>query len=281
MVYDNGKRYELKLTDPYWMGQGEEAREDLCLHGWVKITIGDWKTKVDCTVTAAALFLLRTLEEDWLAGQQENLLFPCCGYGMFFDESAGRVVIVGCPGGQDCTVLHEGDNVRVIPPEGGEEIVPLTVYRRMVVDFVRDVERIYRESPMKFLGEDAQDRRAWQAFREEWNLRSGWVEVTDGEGLEKMCQACGYFHDWELYAMTWHNPDRWYTPTLLVELILYPEEITMEMEFSGEVELSLQRLLNDHYIFGVDVGAEGDRLFWQTSDGDRISAKRIRWRMGE
>jgi len=280
LVCCNGKQYELKLTDPYWMSQGEEEREDLCLHGWVKITIGDWKTVVDCTVTAAALFLLRTLEEDWLAGQQENLLFPCCGFGVFFDESAGRVVIVGCPGGEDCTVLHEGDNLRVIPPKGGEEIVPLTVYRKMVMNFVRDVERIYRESPMKFLGKDNLDRRAWQAFREEWNLRSGWVEVTDGEGLEKMCRACGYFHDWELYAMTCNVPNR-FCPVLRLwmELMLYPEEIPMEMEFSGDVEIALQRLLNGNYIFGVDVWAEGDRLFWQTSDGDRISAKRIRWRM--
>ena len=85
--------FVLAPTNLHWIDETTDPAKDMCAHGSVRFRIGEDvfadETK-DCTVSAAALYLLRTLEEP-LAGdpRREEALFPCCGFTML-DVNAPR-----------------------------------------------------------------------------------------------------------------------------------------------------------------------------------------------
>ena len=107
-----------------WINGEADDPEDLCLHGHAVARIAGETVEFDCAVSAAALYLLKSLTEDHLLGQGEQF-FPCCGFFCIADEAGESVEIVGCDNGADWTVLHEGENVRLILPDGREQTLPL------------------------------------------------------------------------------------------------------------------------------------------------------------
>jgi hypothetical protein len=55
----------VEATGLGWLGQGDDADWDQCVHGIVTCTVGSIAiTSRECNLTAASLFLLRTLEHD-------------------------------------------------------------------------------------------------------------------------------------------------------------------------------------------------------------------------
>ena len=81
--------------------------------------------------------------------------------------------IVGCDNGADWTLRHEGENVRLILPDGKEQVVPLADYRAQVFAFADKVEGYYRRCAPKVLPEDEFGRRGFLAFWREWRRRRG------------------------------------------------------------------------------------------------------------
>lgn len=155
-----------------WINGETDDPEDLCLHGHAVARIAGETVEFDCAVSAAALYLLKSLTEDHLLGQGEQF-FPCCGFFCIADEAGESVEIVGCDNGADWTVLHEGENVRLILPDGREQTLPLSAYREQVFRFADKVEAHYAASAPKVLPEDEFDRRGFLAFWREWRRRRG------------------------------------------------------------------------------------------------------------
>ncbi|MCC3160260.1 hypothetical protein LJ737_23690 [Hymenobacter sp. 15J16-1T3B] len=173
--------FTLRLLGIRWLDTLDET-EDLCAHGSVQVGIGA-ETVSDAshpewTVSAAALFLLRTLtrnhspDEPVGAGQ----LLPCCGFTMwYFPENGPDTLVLGCPSGIDWTVQHEGDAVRLTTAAGTTAAVPSGEYRAQVLAFADEVERFYHRSKPKSTPTDPLDAAGYARFWEEWQqLREQW-----------------------------------------------------------------------------------------------------------
>jgi hypothetical protein len=160
----------LRPTNLHWL-EGMEDRYDCCAHSGVEFCIdgkqivaeqaGDW------TVSAAALYLLRTLSQPRKRnGQPGQQLFPCCGNGLFAGED-GDVVIVGCNGGIDFDVTTDGNDV-IITSDAREYLVGAKEWRRSVCRFSDLVQEFYARSAAKEPGDDAP---GFQCFMAEWQRR--------------------------------------------------------------------------------------------------------------
>ena len=155
-----------------WINGEADDPEDLCLHGRAVAVIGETRLEYDCTVSAAALYLLKTLTQDHIL-KTDNQLLPCCGFFLIADDTLSNVTIVGCDNGVDWSVIHQGEEVKLVLEDGREEVVPLPAYREEVFRFADKVEAYYRRCAPKKLPEDEFDRRGYQAFWNEWHRRRG------------------------------------------------------------------------------------------------------------
>ncbi len=162
--------FSIDASGFHWISGAPDDPEDLCLHGHAEAEIGGELLEYDCTVSAAALYLLKSLTEDHIMGSGEQML-PCCGFFLVADEAGENVEIIGCDHGEDWTVLHDGDNVRLITPSGCETVVPIGEYRGEVFRFADKVADFYRSCSPKREPGDEFDRRGWAAFRREWHRR--------------------------------------------------------------------------------------------------------------
>jgi len=75
-------QFELHILGLKWLDRMEETN-DLCVHGKVYLKIGNETLcdadKGEWTLSPTALYLMRTLEEDYEPGQYASQLIPCCG----------------------------------------------------------------------------------------------------------------------------------------------------------------------------------------------------------
>ena len=155
----------------HWMDDSVNDPDDLCLHGNAVATIGDRELEYeDCTVSATALYLLKTLTEDHIINH-DNQMLPCCGFCLIANDDLTGVTISGCPNGIDWSVIHSGDSVRLILDDGYEISIPMEQYREEVIRFADLIEGYYRTCPPKVLPEDEFDRNGYLAFWNEWHRR--------------------------------------------------------------------------------------------------------------
>ena len=140
---------------------------------------GDW------TVSAAALYLLRTLSEshtkDNPVGDQ---LFPCCGHCMWDIEGNEDVVIVGCPNGADFEVIHDGNEIIIGSAPARIYRIPLSDWRAAVCDFSDAVRSFYAASSPK----QPADQDEAKGFRNSW--MNGTVGGHWRIPGETPCMAC-------------------------------------------------------------------------------------------
>ncbi len=157
----------------HWLERSPEAG-DLCAHGGVVIRMGDElladHREQAWTLSAAALFLLRTLESDHTkqapVGDQ---LFPCCGHAMYACPDGESVVIPGCPSGLDFEVRHR-DRVVDLSIEAREVELTEEAWRGAVVAFSDEIEAFYGSAANKrFFDREAE--LGYTAFRREWASR--------------------------------------------------------------------------------------------------------------
>lgn len=171
--------FDIQLLDIHWI-QNVDDPTDLCAHGHVYVRIGkevvtDQNT-LDITVSSTALYLMRTLKENYKQDDYASQLLPCCGHFFVGDEGDDFVNICGCPSGIDWTIIHLGDNyVKHISESGQEAVIDKKLYTDLVLAFADRVEQFYEISQTKKIPEDEFDRNGYLAFWREWRkLRNEW-----------------------------------------------------------------------------------------------------------
>lgn len=162
--------FTIDATELQWIDGSRDNPTDLCLHGHAVAVIGGKKLEYDATVSATALYLLKTLSEDHIMGGNIQML-PCCGHFMIPDGELSEVTILGCGNGLDWSVIHVGDSVKLIPEDRTEVTVPLEEYKAEVFRFADKIEAFYRSCTPKVLPEDAFERNGYIAFWNEWHRR--------------------------------------------------------------------------------------------------------------
>lgn len=72
--------FRIEIVSKYWINNLADDPEDRCLHGDVKAFIGEETFETSCTISAMALRLLKTLDEDHTIPNCEEQMLPCCGF---------------------------------------------------------------------------------------------------------------------------------------------------------------------------------------------------------
>lgn len=165
--------FKIDTNRLHWITGEADDPQDLCLHGHVRVKIGDRVLEDEGTVSAAALYLLKTLTEDKIAARFDIQMIPCCGHTMFANDDLTEVTISGCDNGTDWSTVHDGDYVRLILPDGFEVVIPLEDYRVEVFRFADKVEAYYRSCLPKILPEDGFELDGYVAYWKEFYRRRG------------------------------------------------------------------------------------------------------------
>ena len=161
-------------TNLHWIKDAVDDPHDLCAHSPVEFRVGDAvfvrPEDGDWTVSAAALYLLRTLTRDHRIEQPVgDHLFPCCGFSMY-DTGEEDVVICGCPSGRDCSVRHVGSDVQLQTDGGPSVTVSATEWRSAVHNFSDAIHSFYERCSLK-QPNDTEDQKGFRAFQREWDRR--------------------------------------------------------------------------------------------------------------
>lgn len=165
--------FDIEILKLNWLDKLEES-QDRCAHGKVYLRIGNEiicnEEKGEWTLSSTALYLMRTLNENYEIGEYGSQLIPCCGHFLITDENDDEfVIIIGCPNGIDWTIRHlENDQIKHISESGNEGIIDKEDYRKVVLNFANQVELFYKESKPKEIPEDEFDRKGYTAFWNEW-----------------------------------------------------------------------------------------------------------------
>ena len=161
--------FRIHVENLHWLENVNEC-ENLCLHGCARVEIGNEVFEYNAAVSATALYLLKTLTENYFINE-DNQMLPCCGFFYIADAVCESVTIIGCPNGIDWTVLHESENVRLITESGKDEVIPLKEYREEVFRFVDKIEAFYKNSLPKKIPEDEFEKNGYLTFWNEWHRR--------------------------------------------------------------------------------------------------------------
>lgn len=178
--------FELDVCEFEWIDGAKDDPEDKCLHGRVIAQIGSQSIDYCCTVSAAALYFLRTLTENHFAGEGDaGQMLPCCGHFMVADQTLENVWIGSCMYGIDFDIVHDGETIEITFFENANDVgnreeliisekarVPLSEYWEKVLKFADKVEAYYNSCKPKVLKDDF-ERDAYTAFWNEWHRRRG------------------------------------------------------------------------------------------------------------
>ena len=166
--------FDIQILRQHWIkDDGKDDITDLCSHGEVYVRIGSEelssKASGSWTLSSTALYLMRTMFDNYEYGKYASQLIPCCGHLFLADESGEFAIMPGCPNGIDWTIQHlENDQIKHISNSGEEGIINIGDYRKLVLNFVHQVERFYQENQPKKIPLDESDRRGYEAFWMEW-----------------------------------------------------------------------------------------------------------------
>ncbi len=154
-----------------WITGPDDDPDDLCLHGHVKVQIGEEYLEDYGTVSATALYLLKTLSKDKIVSEYDIQMIPCCGHFLIANDDLSEVDISGCDNGTDWSVIHEGNNVKIVLPSGYEETVDIEQYKKEVYRFADKIEAYYKSCKPKNIPDNEFDRNGYTAFWNEWHRR--------------------------------------------------------------------------------------------------------------
>lgn len=163
-------KFLIDATELCWIDGSADNASDLCLHGHAIVCIGSERIEYDATVSATALYLLKTLTEEHII-YKDNQMLPCCGHYCVPDENLENVTIYGCTEGIDWTVKHSGSDVILILESGTEVTVPLEEYRQEVYKFVDKIEDYYKSCSPKKVSSGEFEYDGYIAFWNEWHRR--------------------------------------------------------------------------------------------------------------
>ena len=163
--------FSIDVNEFTWICGPEDDPNDLCLHGHVTVQIGKTTMEYSGTVSATALYLLKTLTEDKVMSENDIQMVPCCGNFLIANKDLSEVTISGCNDGLDWSVVHENGGVKLVLPSGEEEWVPLQEYQKEVIRFADRVEAYYKSCQPKHIPDDEFARNGYLAFWNEWHRR--------------------------------------------------------------------------------------------------------------
>jgi hypothetical protein len=175
-IADRNSALILEATDLGWLGKGDEADWDQCVHGVATCTVGSIAiTSRDCNLTAASLFLLRTLEHDHTDAEPvapSNKLFPHCGHSPWVVSGERFPTLnMGCDSGDELWVRHEAGAIHLSRGELHER-VSTEAWENAVARFADQVRAFYDASPPRRRStrsqSDAMESEGWDAFWAEW-----------------------------------------------------------------------------------------------------------------
>lgn len=172
----------LEPRNMFWLGGEEGYERDLCAHGNIYFEVNGHtlvdETYEEFTVSAAALFMLRILEKDYIKEDMSyNKIFPHCGHSMFVEES-GNVLILGCNLGIDFDVLHRRNKV-IIVFKDKKYRVSEKEWREAVLHFSDLVKAYYNACPPKIVGGDENEKAGYELFLAEWDRRAKAARAID------------------------------------------------------------------------------------------------------
>lgn len=173
----------LEPTRMHWIkDDGADDPFDLCAHSPVRFEVGD-KILVapdhgDFTVSAAAIYLLRTLERNHTADAPVgDQLFPCCGHSMH-DTGDEDVWFCGCPNGIDVFITHEADGrIRLTQRDGQSSVVSMDDWCRAVSRFSDCVRAFYDDSLPRTPSDD--DAAGFSRMMTEWDGRRSRARIGE------------------------------------------------------------------------------------------------------
>ena len=159
----------------HWICNAVDDEKDLCAHGAIYFEVNNHtlvdETDGEFTVSAGALFLLRTLEKDYIKEDMSyNEIFPCCGFSMIDDEHSDNVLILGCPFGIDFDVLHRHNKVIIIFKDKKYRVSEKE-WRNAILRFSDMVKAYYNICSPKIVGTDKSDIAGYELFLAEWDRR--------------------------------------------------------------------------------------------------------------
>ena len=161
--------FNIDVFNMSWITDGDDP-DDLCVHGDMVAVIGNEKFEFNGTVSSTALYLLKTLTENHLIGE-ENQMMPCCGHCLIANETLDTVQIMGCDNGVDWEVTHINDKIKIKTETENEVLINFDEYKNAVFYFADKVEAFYKNSLNKNLPDDEFDKNGYIAFWNEWNRR--------------------------------------------------------------------------------------------------------------
>jgi hypothetical protein len=171
----------LRPTNLHWITGRADDPADTCAHSGVEFRVdhqvlvqasdGDW------AVSAAALFLLRTLSRPHTkqspVGDQ---LFPHCGMVICEVQGADAFVFC-CDRGVDFEVLHVEGGIALTAPDGRCFSIAASEWREAVVGFSDAVQDFYVTSSPK-QPTDTDDAKGFQQFLGEWRRRRSQADIV-------------------------------------------------------------------------------------------------------
>lgn len=165
----------LRPVKLHWINESADDPADLCAHASVDFQIeGDVLVRPSdgtWTVSAAALYLLRTLSQPHTKNRRvAEHLFPHCGHGIFEVEGQDDVLITGCNVGIDFEVVQVGEEVLLAAADGKQHRVGAPNWKRAVCEFSDAVQAFYAASSPKQPADDF-EQRSFQKFLSEWSRR--------------------------------------------------------------------------------------------------------------
>lgn len=162
--------FAIQLKKHYWINDSIDDFNDLCLHGDIAITIGEEHFETSCTISATALYLLRTLTENHVL-HKDNQIFPCCGHFYIPNDTNDTVHISGCPNGIDLSIIRTEDNIEITTDQCVKTFIDANTYSKVVCDFADEIQSIYAKcSPKKVPSEDF-NKKGYVSFWNEWTRR--------------------------------------------------------------------------------------------------------------
>ena len=161
--------FNIDVSNMYWIREGDDP-DDLCAHGDMVATIGDERFEFSGTVSATAIYLLKTLTED-RAFEDENQMMPCCGHFYIANDTLDNVIILGCNSGVDWETTHVDNGVKIKTENEKEVFIRYEEYEKVVFNFCDKVEAFYKSCLKKNIPDDDFERNGYIAFWNEWNRR--------------------------------------------------------------------------------------------------------------
>lgn len=166
--------FDIHIIRQHWiMDDDRYDKGDLCSHGEVYLRIADEliisEKDGSYTLSATALYLLRSLDKNCDYESFGSQIVPCCGNLLVpSSNNEDYVVICGCPFGFDWKIQHIDGNVLFTSENGTEGKLDFEAYRKMVIDFAKEVQLFYQPK-LKVLPSDEFEFNGFTQFWNEWH----------------------------------------------------------------------------------------------------------------